>query len=342
MADDVLLFYDDVMLEHDPGLGHPERADRLRYIRDALREQPVDGTRWEKPHPATNEQIELVHTESHVDKIESLRGKTTAIDADTFVSPESVEAAHMACGAAIDAVRAVVSGTAKRAFALVRPPGHHAETHRAMGFCLFNNIAIAAAYARSELNRKRILIVDWDVHHGNGTQQAFYDTNDILFFSTHRSPFYPGTGDADEIGSGSGTGYTVNVPIPPGFGDGEYYKIYSQLLVPIADAFKPDLILVSAGFDAHQDDPLGGMKVTDNGFAKLCSIVCEIANHHTDGRLSLVLEGGYNTNALATSARACVEVLSGLNTPIPPPPASGQVEDVINLVRSNHKPYWPI
>ena len=184
MADDVLLLYDDVMLEHDPGPGHPERPDRLRSIHDALHEQPVAGVRWEKPQPATSEQIELVHTKAHIEHIESLRGKSLSIDADTLVSPRSVEAAHIACGAAIDAVNAVATGSAKRAFALVRPPGHHAETHRAMGFCLFNNIAVAAAYALSELNRKRILIVDWDVHHGNGTQQAFYDTKDILFFSS--------------------------------------------------------------------------------------------------------------------------------------------------------------
>jgi len=342
MADDVLLLYDDLMLEHDTGPGHPERADRLRAIRDSLREQPVAGTRWEKPQPATNEQIELVHTKAHVKQIESLRGKSLSIDADTLVSPKSVEAAHIACGAAIDGVIAIATGSAKRAFALVRPPGHHAETHRAMGFCLFNNIAIAAAHARNKLNCKRILIVDWDVHHGNGTQQAFYDTKDILFFSTHRSPFYPGTGAADEVGAGSGKGYTVNVPNPPGFGDGEYCEIYSKLLVPIADAYKPDLILVSAGFDSHQDDPLGGMRVTDNGFANLCSIVCDIANRHTAGRLALILEGGYHTNALATSTRACIEVLTGSKTPSPPPPSSGQVEDVINLVRSNHKPYWPI
>ena len=159
MADDVLLFYDDVMLEHDTGPGHPERADRLRSICDALHEQPVDGARWEKPQPASREQIELVHTTTHVKYIESLRGESVAIDADTLVSARSVEAAHCACGAAIDSVNAIATGSAKRAFALVRPPGHHAETHRAMGFCLFNNIAVAAAYARSELNRKRILIV---------------------------------------------------------------------------------------------------------------------------------------------------------------------------------------
>ncbi|MCH8345196.1 MAG: histone deacetylase [Planctomycetes bacterium] len=341
MSDDVLLFFHDAMLEHDSGAGHPERPDRLRAICEKLKRSPIPNVRWATPQPAAREVIEQVHKPAYVDRLEALRGRTAALDADTAVSPGSIPAAYLAAGAAIEAVSAVVTGPAKRAFALVRPPGHHAEADRGMGFCLFNNVAIAAAHARAALGCARIVIVDWDVHHGNGTQHIFGARQDVMFFSTHRYPFYPGTGSVDEVGTDQGAGFTVNVPLPAGFGDGEYHAIFCELLVPIADAFAPDLILVSAGFDAHRQDPLGGMAVTEDGFAALCATVCDLAHRHAQGRLVLVLEGGYDLPALADSVHACIGVLGGSPHPQPPQPdhAAGTV---IEQVRDAHKRYWPL
>ena len=286
--------------------------------------------------------IKRIHTAAHIDRIESLRGRSASLDVDTAVSPGSVEAVYLGAGAAIDTVTAVVTGGARRAFALVRPPGHHAEVNRAMGFCLFNNIAIAAAHARAELGCDRVLIVDWDVHHGNGTQQAFYGDPNVLFFSAHQHPLYPGTGASSEIGTGDGTGYTVNVPLPPGLGDADYAAIFRQILVPIADSFVPDLVLVSAGFDAHRNDPLGGMAMTEAGFAFLCAMVRDIADCHANGRLSLILEGGYDAAALASSVRACIEVLAGSTAQLPDGRCDDRSNDVINLIRAVHANAWPL
>ncbi len=338
----MLLLYDEAMLAHDPHPDHPERPDRLRAVRDALQEQPVPGTRWGVGPPAGRESIARVHSASHIDRIESLRGQSAFLDVDTAVSPGSVEAVYLGAGAAIDAVTAVVNSDAQRAFALVRPPGHHAAHDRAMGFCLFNNIAIAAAHARAELGCDRVLIVDWDVHHGNGTQQAFYGDPNVLFFSAHQHPFYPGTGAADEIGTGDGAGYTVNVPLPPGFGDADYAAIFRQILVPIADSFEPDLVLVSAGFDAHRTDPLGSMAVTDAGFAFLCAMVRDIADRHANGRLALFLEGGYNAAALASSVRACIEVLAGSFPQQPDGGGDARSDVIINLTRAAQANAWPL
>ncbi len=342
MADGVLLLYDEAMLAHDPGPAHPEQPTRLRAVRDALTENPVPGARWGVPQPAKREFIERVHTAAHIDRIESLRGQSAALDVDTAVSPGSVEAVYLGTGAAIDAVTAVVNSNAQRAFALVRPPGHHAEHDRAMGFCLFNNIAIAAAHARAELGCDRVLIVDWDVHHGNGTQQAFYGDPNVLFFSTHQHPLYPGTGASDEIGTGDGAGYTVNVPLPPGFADAEYAAIFRQILVPIADSFAPNLVLVSAGFDAHRNDPLGSMALTDAGFACLCAMVRDIADRHANGRLALFLEGGYDAAALASSVRACIEVLAGSSPQQPGSRPDPRSDEIINLIRAVHASAWPL
>ena len=342
MPDDVLLLFDEAMLAHDPGPTHPEQPGRLGAVHDLLQKSPVPGARWSAPKPATHQTIERVHTAAYINRIESVRGQSAALDIDTIVSPGSVQAVYLGVGAAIDAVSAVANGDAQRGFALIRPPGHHAERDRAMGFCLFNNIAIAAAHAQSELGCGRVLIVDWDVHHGNGTQQAFYGEPNILFFSTHQHPLYPGTGAAHEIGSGDGAGYTINAPIPPGFGDADYAAIFQQLLVPIADSFAPDLVLVSAGFDAHRDDPIGSMAVTEAGFAFLCAIVRDIADRHANGRLALILEGGYDVAALASSVRACIEVLAGSTAQTPGDRRDDRADEAINLVRAVHGNAWPL
>ncbi|MFQ5503211.1 MAG: histone deacetylase [Planctomycetota bacterium] len=333
----VLILSDAAMLSHETGPGHPEHPDRLRAILDGL--AGVPGLSWQEPGRASRAQVERIHAPHHVERIESLRGRRGSIDSDTSVSEGSVQAAYLAAGAGIDAVSAVSSGRAKRAFALVRPPGHHAEAELAMGFCLFNNIAIAAAHARAELGYQRVLIVDWDVHHGNGTQHVFESRPDVLFFSAHQSPFYPGSGDVSETGTAEGTGYTVNVPLPAGFGDAEYGALFGDLLTPIAESYDPDLVLVSAGFDAHHDDPLGGMQVSADGFAALAGIVRDIADRHAEGRLVLLLEGGYDLKGLQRSVRACVEVMSGAIPPEHRSPGKDCLE-LTRRVRSRHKQSW--
>ncbi len=333
----MLLITDERMQLHDPGRGHPESPERLRAVAEAL--DGVSDSTWAKPEPASRQQIERVHTAEYVDRVERFRGRSGALDPDTTTSPQSVEAAYLAAGAALDAVTEVVSGHYRHAWALVRPPGHHAEADEARGFCLFNNVAIAAAHARDELGSDRVLIVDWDVHHGNGTQHSFYDRDDVLFFSLHRYPFFPGTGAADETGRGAGQGYTVNVPFPGGQGDGDYLAAFEALLVPIADRFAPDLVLVSAGFDAHRRDPLGGMDVTEDGYGAMAAVVQRVAERHADGRVVLLLEGGYDLAALGGSVRRCVEVLNGAPAPaIGSPSAQGQ--NVIAGLVDLHRPKW--
>ena len=310
-----LLLYDDLMVAHDPGAGHPERPERLVAVQRALERGRAAGTRWAAPSVAPREAVERVHEARYVEAIEGVRGRRVALDADTRTSIDTVDAAYLAAGAAIDAVDAVFGGAADNAMALVRPPGHHAEASRAMGFCFFNNVAIAAEHARAAHGAERVLIIDWDVHHGNGTQHAFEKRRDVLFFSTHQYPFYPGTGGAPEVGFGPGEGYTVNVPITTRMGDGEYAAVFADVLEPIAMEYDPDLVLVSAGFDAHVADPLGGMAVTDEGFAVLCAMTKRIAQSCAGGRLALLLEGGYDLDGLASSVRACVEVLEGSTPP---------------------------
>ena len=317
MPVETLLITDDAMLDHVAGEGHPERPDRLRAIRAELERRPVAGTSWSVPRPASTEAVGRIHHPQYVAAMEALRGRSVALDPDTATSPGTVDAAFLAAGAAIDAVEAVFEGQARRAFALVRPPGHHAEADRAMGFCFFNNIAIAAAHARQRPGCDRVLIVDWDVHHGNGTQHVFESRRDVLVFNTHRFPFYPGTGALKENGRGEGEGFTVNVPLPGGLGDADYAAVFTDLLEPIAAAYRPNLILVSAGFDAHRDDPLADMQLSEDGFASMCGVVRQLADKHCEGRLVLVLEGGYDLGGLSRSVRACVEVLGGATPPEP-------------------------
>lgn len=332
---DVIAFYDERVLEHRPDVqdeflpgrldrrlrevlaglevkwNYPEHPGRLTEILKLLKAQPVPGVRFEKGKVATRKQLGRVHTSQYLEDIFELRGRNAWLDEDTTaVSPGSVKAAEVAAGTAIAAVEAVVAGRCSSAFALVRPPGHHAEPVRARGFCLFNNVAVAAAHAQAALGCKRVLIVDWDAHHGNGTQDIFWADPDVLFFDTHRAaPFYPGSGDMHEIGAGLGQGTTVNVPVPGGAGDTALLEAFRKILVPAAEWYKPDLVLVSAGFDAHRLDL--ALNVTYGGFAALTGIVQEIADRHCNGRLALVLEGGYHTESLAHGVRAVLEVLAG-------------------------------
>lgn len=343
MLRETLLLTDERCLAHDPGANHPENPKRLAAILDALAHCRPEGTRLiTRVREATDEELLRVHRPAYLEELRGLEGSSLHLDPDTWLGPGTLRAARLAAGAAIEAVASVCSGAVANAFSLCRPPGHHAEPDRAMGFCLFNNVAVAAAWARDVLGLSRILIVDWDVHHGNGTQTAFYDRGEVLFFSTHRAPFYPSTGHLEEVGIGSGVGMTVNAPLPPRLNDADYVALFEEVLVPIADAFRPQLVLVSAGFDPHEDDPLGGMGLRPNGFAHLTSIVKELARRHADGRLVLLLEGGYDLGGLVDSVLACTRTLAG------EPPASlieGPTPrglEALATIRAFHRRHWPV
>ena len=337
---ETLLIHDDAMIDHDPGRGHPERPDRLRVISEKLRARPLPGTRLVAPSPVPLEVALRVHTPAYVERVSAMRGKRASFDADTHTSPGSVDAAFLAAGAAVEAVEAVLDGRARNAFAFVRPPGHHAEPARAMGFCLLNNVAIAAEHALARPDVERVLVVDWDVHHGNGTQTAFYGRHDVLVFNVHQFPFYPGTGALEEQGEGEGEGYTINVPLPAGATDSDYRRMLTDVLVPAATRFRPDLVLVSAGFDAHRRDPLGGMMVTEEGFADLCAAVKAIADEHAQGRLVLVLEGGYDLEALAESVQACIAVMTGAAAPGGSDAPSPVGEPALRQAVEQHRKHW--
>jgi acetoin utilization deacetylase AcuC-like enzyme len=306
----VVLLYHPAFLEHDTG-SHPESAARLRGILAALGERGIGESDLVRPEGVDLGLLAEVHDPRYVEAVEmAARAGGGYWDYDTYISPGSYEAAVRAAGAGTAAVDAVMEG-ARSAFALVRPPGHHALRASAMGFCLFNNVAVAAQHAVKKYGLERVMIVDWDVHHGNGTQDYFYDRDDVLFFSSHRYPFYPGTGALEEMGSGKGEGYTVNVPLAAGVGDEGYGKVFAEVVVPLARRYRPQLILVSAGYDSHLADPLGGMGVSVAGFAEMARTVRGLADEieECEGRVAAILEGGYNVQALAASVVATIGML---------------------------------
>ncbi len=303
------VYTDERMLLHDAGAAQPERPARLKCMLDRLQSEPLPGVQLHGTRLAEWAEIERVHDADYVQKIQSLSGQVASLDWDTNIAEHSVPAARLAAGAGLEAVDAILSGEILRAFAWVRPPGHHAERDRAMGYCIFNNIAIAAEHALQHDDIERVLIVDWDVHHGNGTAHIFDERADVLVFNCHQSPLYPGTGRADERGSGPGEGFTINVPLAAGCGDQEYEAAFLEHLLPAAAAFRPQLVLISAGFDAHERDPLGSMQVTDAGFARLAGLVLDIANQHAQGRVLAMLEGGYDLEGLAGGVWATMGVL---------------------------------
>lgn len=305
------LLYHPTFLQHDAGAGHPERPERLRAIVEHLKTTDLwAGLAHVEPEPADERILRLVHPASYIDKIRrACQDGPTALDPDTVASPGSWEAAVRAVGAVTQAIDQVMAGTLAAAFCAVRPPGHHALADRAMGFCLFNNVAIGARYAQQRHQLRRILIVDWDVHHGNGTQEIFYEDSTVLYFSTHQAPFYPGTGMRRETGAGKGQGFSLNCPVTEGSGDEELIRAFEEVLLPAAAKFRPDLVLISAGFDAHRDDPLAGLQVTEAGYARLTALVLHIVKASCPGRLVSVLEGGYHLNALGCSVEAHLRAL---------------------------------
>lgn len=296
------VFRDPLFMAHDPGFDHVESPDRLKVIHEVLdREGVRDNFLYPDFSPASHEIIGLNHTSDHIKRVSNTAGKIfDSLDPDTYTSRESYAAACMAVGALVRGVDLLLDGKIDNGFALVRPPGHHAEKDRSMGFCLFNNVAVAARYALEKCGVKRVMIVDWDLHHGNGTQHSFYDSDKLLYLSTHQFPYYPGTGSLHETGKGKGEGYTVNIPLPGYQRDSEYAAIFNDIVVPVGKQYRPDLILISCGFDIYQGDPLGAMEVTAKGFAYMTRSMVKLAEEVCKGKLLVTLEGGIISMACAT------------------------------------------
>jgi acetoin utilization deacetylase AcuC-like enzyme len=300
--------------KHDPGPGHPEQPARFSAIMNRLDSTGLSRDLVRLPaRLAADDELALAHTRAYLALVEAevTAGRRHLSTGDTDISPESAATARLAAGSVLSAVDAVFSGEVQNAFCVVRPPGHHASAAVGMGFCLFNNIAVAARYALHKHSAERILIVDWDVHHGNGTQDIFYRDGNVLFFSTHQSPWYPGTGASNETGEGMGAGKTINCPFPAGSGQAEIAGAFKEVLLPAANIFQADLLLISAGFDSRIGDPLGQFRLTDADFRELSGMLLDIAAKFCSGRLVSVLEGGYNLEGLALAAEAHVRALTG-------------------------------
>jgi len=308
------LIHTERFAEHQTPPGHPERPERAEVMDVVAGRWKSRGVDVVPPSAVTREQLLRVHDGDYLRRISETAGRAVKLDPDTYTSPESHEIALLAAGAAVQAVDLALRGPQRSALALVRPPGHHAERDRAMGFCLFNNVAVAAAHARVN-GAARVAIVDYDVHHGNGTQHMFEDDPHVLYVSTHQFPYYPGTGAAGEIGRGAGAGFTVNLPLEVGAVDDDYQAAFGAVILPVLAQFKPDLVIVSAGFDAHERDPLAGMRLSTDAFAAMTAELRAVAERHGQGRMALVTEGGYDLQALAASLDAVAETLNGSPQP---------------------------
>jgi len=289
---------------HDPGPGHPEAPERFGAAQRAVQDR---AAHWIEARPASLDELAEVHHEEYVRYVEHLRGRHAALDADTRVSPASVDAALYGAGLAMDVAQAVAEGHAPPGLALVRPPGHHATAERAMGFCLFNNVALAARRLQKLGLAERVAIYDWDVHHGNGTEAIFWKDDSVLYLSTHQFPFYPGTGRRQDRGGGAGDGYTVNAPMAPGDGDAQLLETSARQLEPAVRRFRPDFILASAGFDGHANDPLADLEVSTEGLRELAKRWRGLAEELCRGKIAGVLEGGYDLDALTSSIRATLD-----------------------------------
>jgi len=303
-------------LEHKTGILHPENPYRLQPLYASLEQMPLDSRLVAvEPRFATLEELLLVHDPTYIDRVlDSAEKPQIRFDPDTVTSPKTYKAAWLAAGGVMEAIRAVLDGKVQNAFALIRPPGHHALRDRAMGFCIFNNVAIGARYAMTAHGLERVLIVDWDLHHGNGIQSIFYEDPKVLYGSVHRSTYFPWTGEAEEVGAGAGEGFTVNVPLESGSSDSDYGNVFRHIFLPIVQGFRPEIVLVAAGFDIHYEDPLRSMKVTPSGFARMTHLMMEMANEFCQGRLVLALEGGYSSEAIQDSVTMVLQELTGQST----------------------------
>lgn len=296
-------------MDHDMGAFHVESPARVEVLNRMLDEDPPIPHLPIEPRPATDEELARVHERGYIDLVRSTAGKTVPLDMDTTAGPRSFETALLAAGGFLRSLDLIMDGTVRNAFALVRPPGHHAEASQARGFCIFNNVAVGAEHLVRAHGLRRVLVVDWDLHHGNGTEHAFYSRRDVLYFSIHQTPLYPGSGAARDFGDGEGAGCNLNVPLRAGKGDADYLHIFERILAPVAAGYAPEFILVSAGFDIGAGDPLGGMAVTPAGFGLLAASLRRIAERTASGRLAFVLEGGYNLEVLRAGVREVLRTL---------------------------------
>jgi len=329
---------DPLFMSHDTGGYHPEAPMRIHYIHTLFAGKDPDIAIID-PVQASTEDIVLNHERSYIDSVKRScsSNRYVDLDPDTVCSQDSYETALYAAGSVIELVRMALSGDIDSGFASIRPPGHHATPDEAMGFCLFNNVAIAAHKAIRAFGVDRVIIIDFDVHHGNGTQESFYSNKDVLYFSSHQYPFYPGTGRLNETGSKSAQGYTVNCPLRGGKRDGEMVALYRSVMVPIIKAFKPGLILVSAGFDAHAMDPIGGMEISSKGFGALAGLIRDAAQD-VNSPIIYALEGGYNFDALRDSVKAVIDVMKGGSAPKIEEKSFPELDDIMKA----HSQYWSL
>ncbi|MFN8627764.1 MAG: histone deacetylase [Candidatus Binatia bacterium] len=327
-------------LDHDTGTEHPERPDRIAVLLPVVDALAETVTRI-AARPATGDELALVHAPAYVEEVAATQHKPGfAFDPDTPTSPATYSTACLAAGGLLALLDAVMANTVDNGFAMVRPPGHHAERDQAMGFCFFNNAAVGAEYLRQRHGLERVLIVDWDLHHGNGTQHIFEDDPGVLYMSTHQYPYYPGTGAIEEVGHAAGEGFTVNLAFPAGFGDAEYGEAFHAVIAPIAHQYDPQFVLISAGFDAHLRDPLGGMAVTEAGFGAMARVLLDIARDHSHGRCVAVFEGGYDLLAIRNSARRVLTEFQGDHAPLPAASAPSRAGILIERIKNTQRRYW--
>jgi acetoin utilization deacetylase AcuC-like enzyme len=348
--DSTIVFYDPLYLEHDNGFGHPERPERLEACLEMMKKTGLaEKIDLVSPRDATVEEVNLVHPMNHIDRVRKMAGSGGGwLDGDTPVSPDSYAAALRSAGAGLEGLEKIFAGEARNAFGLVRPPGHHATATRGMGFCIFNNNAITSRYAMEKFDISRIFILDWDAHHGNGLEDIFYEDDRVLYTSLHQYPHYPGSGSYREVGDGAGEGYTVNFPFPAFTGEDVYLAAFERVIMPIARQYEPELVLISAGYDGHFNDPLCSMSLTAITFSEMAERLMQLADEFCQGRLLASLEGGYNLMGLAASVNNTIATMAGDSTRVVEETESLGREptqrgmEIIEATREAMKPYWKL